>query len=93
MARRPSQQIPRYRARRGGGGIGGILRWLARLVLGLFLFSILWVALYRVVDPPVTATMVGDMVAGRGAERSWMGLDRVDRDMVRAAIGAEDSKF
>ena len=94
MARRPSQQIPRYRARRGGGGgIGGILRWLARLVLGLFLFSILWVALYRVVDPPVTATMIGDMVAGRGAERSWMGLDRVDRDMVRAAIGAEDSKF
>jgi monofunctional biosynthetic peptidoglycan transglycosylase len=37
--------------------------------------------------------MIGDLVAGRGAERDWMSIDQIDRDMVRAAIGAEDSKF
>jgi monofunctional biosynthetic peptidoglycan transglycosylase len=37
--------------------------------------------------------MLGDVVAGRGATRDWMGIDEIDRDMVRAAIAAEDSKF
>lgn len=37
--------------------------------------------------------MLGDLAAGRGAARDWMSLGQIDRDMVRAAIGAEDSKF
>jgi monofunctional biosynthetic peptidoglycan transglycosylase len=37
--------------------------------------------------------MIGDFFAGRGVEKDWMSLDEMDRDMVRAAIGAEDSKF
>ena len=49
--------------------------------------------IYRFVPPPITATMAGDLVAGRGLDKDWMSLDEMDRDMVRAAIGAEDSKF
>ena len=37
--------------------------------------------------------MLGDILAGRGATRDWMSIDEIDRDMVRAAIAAEDSKF
>jgi monofunctional biosynthetic peptidoglycan transglycosylase len=37
--------------------------------------------------------MVGDLIAGRGVNKDWMSLKEMDRDMVRAAIGAEDSKF
>src|SRR3954452_7725072 len=37
--------------------------------------------------------MLGDVFAGRGATRDWMPVDQVDRDMVRAAIAAEDSTF
>jgi len=33
------------------------------------------------------------MIAGRGATRDWMPIDKLDRDMVRAAIAAEDGKF
>ena len=55
--------------------------------------SVLLVVIYRFVPPPITATMVGDVVAGRGLKKDWMSLDEMDRDMVRAAIGAEDSKF
>jgi len=54
---------------------------------------VLWVALYRFVPPPVTLTMLGDIFAGRGAARDWMPISQIDRDMVRAAIAAEDSKF
>jgi monofunctional biosynthetic peptidoglycan transglycosylase len=66
---------------------------LLKLALGFVLLSLLWVLAYRFVNPPVTATMVSDMLAGRGATCDWMSLERIDRDMVRAAIAAEDSKF
>ena len=91
MARRPTSNIPTYKRRRKGrrGFLGGL--W--RIVLALFLFSILWVLAYRFIPPPVTATMLGDLIAGRGLDKDWMSLDEMDRDMVRAAIGAEDSKF
>ncbi|HVF37969.1 MAG TPA: transglycosylase domain-containing protein, partial [Sphingomicrobium sp.] len=90
MARRPKSSIPTYKRRRKGRGFWG---WLVRIVLGLFLLSILMVLVYRFVPPPVTATMIGDLVAGRGVSKDWMSLEEMDRDMVRAAIGAEDSKF
>jgi monofunctional biosynthetic peptidoglycan transglycosylase len=66
---------------------------LAKLIVGLFLLSVLWVVALRFVPPPVTATMLGDLFAGRGITKDWMSLQQMDRDMVRAAIGAEDSKF
>ena len=88
---RSATPIPNYKRRRKG--TGGIGRFLLKLVLGLFLFSILWVLAYRFVPPPITATMIGDLVAGRGLDKDWMSLDEMDRDMVRAAIAAEDSKF
>ena len=92
MAKAPS--IPRYkRSRRKGSAVGRFFGFLAKLILALILFSILWVIAYRFVPPPTTATMIGDMIAGRGATRDWMSIGEIDRDMVRAAIGAEDSKF
>ncbi len=95
MARRPATNIPKFKRQRQrrGGFVGRLFGFLIKLILGLVLLSVLWVLAYRFINPPITATMLGDVSAGRGAEREWMGLDRMDRDMVRAAIGAEDSKF
>jgi monofunctional biosynthetic peptidoglycan transglycosylase len=95
MARRPKSTIPRYKRRRPRSRslIGRITGWLVGLVGGLLLLSILWVVAYRFINPPITATMIGDIVAGRGAARVWMPISEIDRDMVRAAIAAEDGKF
>jgi monofunctional biosynthetic peptidoglycan transglycosylase len=90
MAKRSTSSIPAFKRKRKGRGLFG---WLIRIVIGLILFSILWVLAYRFVPPPVTATMLGDLFAGRGINKDWMSLDEMDRDMVRAAIGAEDGKF
>jgi monofunctional biosynthetic peptidoglycan transglycosylase len=70
-----------------------LLLLLLKLIVGFLILSAAWVLLYRFINPPITATMIGDMVAGRGAEREWMGLDEIDRDMVRAVIAGEDSKY
>ena len=93
MAKRTKPAIPTYRRRRKRGLFGRIAGWVVRIVLGFILLSLLWVLAYRFINPPITATMIGDIVAGRGATRDWMPITRIDRDMVRAAIAAEDSKF
>jgi monofunctional biosynthetic peptidoglycan transglycosylase len=95
MARRPKSNIPRYKRRRTSkrSPFGRIVGFIVKLVLIFVIGSVLWVLAYRFVNPPITATMLGDLVAGRGATRDWMSIEEIDRDMVRAAIGAEDSKF
>ena len=95
MARRPKSSVPRYKRqrKRSGSIVGRIVRFVVKLILIFLIGSVLWVLAYRFVNPPITATMLGDMVAGRGANRDWMSIGEIDRDMVRAAIGAEDSKF
>src|SRR6476661_2001051 len=82
----------RRRGRQRGWWATGAI-WLVRIVVGLILFSILWVLLYRFVNPPITFTMIGDKLQGRNLTRAWMPVDRIDRNMVRAVVAAEDSKF
>jgi monofunctional biosynthetic peptidoglycan transglycosylase len=93
MARRPQSSIPRYKRRRQRSWPGRIVGWIVKAVLIFIIGSLLWVLAYRFINPPITATMLGDVLAGRGAERDWMPIERIDRDMVRAAIAGEDSKF
>ena len=93
MAKRTT--IPRYKRRRRNTRSlpGRIFGWIVKLVVAFFLISILWVLAYRFLNPPVTPNMIGDILAGRGAHKDWMSIDNIDRDMVRASIAAEDSKF
>jgi monofunctional biosynthetic peptidoglycan transglycosylase len=67
--------------------------WMVRIVFGFVLLSLLWVALYRFVNPPFTLTMLGDKLDGRQVAEDWMPIERIDRNAVRAVIAAEDSKF
>ena len=93
MAKRST--IPAYKRRRTSSRSLSrrILGWIVKLVVAFFVISILWVLAYRFIPPPITATMIGDVFAGRGLHKDWMPISEIDRDMVRAAIAAEDSKF
>jgi monofunctional biosynthetic peptidoglycan transglycosylase len=93
VAKRPKSTIPAYKRRRPRPLVGRLIGWIVRLIVIFLLGSILWVLAYRFINPPITFTMIGDMLAGRGAQREWMPISQIDRDMVRAAIAAEDSKF
>lgn len=85
---RPVRQ--RSRQRSGRTWRGRIFGWIIRALLVFFLGSILWVLAYRVIAPPVTMTMLMDP---NGYSKKWMPLSRIDPDMARAAIAAEDGKF
>jgi monofunctional biosynthetic peptidoglycan transglycosylase len=81
------------RSRKRRVWLGRILGWIAKSVLLFLVVSLLWVLLYRFVNPPVTFTMMGDLISGNGARREWMAIETIDRNAVRAVIGGEDSKF
>ncbi|WP_414900361.1 monofunctional biosynthetic peptidoglycan transglycosylase [Sphingomonas flavalba] len=70
-----------------------ILRLLLKAVLWFVGLSLLWVTAYRFVPPPLTVTMIGDVLGGRSVTKDWLSLARTDPNMARAAIAAEDSKF
>ena len=66
------------------------LKLFFKAIFWFLLVTILWVALYRFVPPPITATMILD---GNGITKDWMSLNRIDSDMAVAAIAAEDGNF
>jgi monofunctional biosynthetic peptidoglycan transglycosylase len=68
----------------------GILRWIGLGIAAFLALSLVWVLLYRFVAPPFTFTQMGD---ANGAARTWVPIERIDRNMVRAVIAAEDGKF
>lgn len=70
-----------------------LIRWLVKALLGFVGLSVLWVAIYRAVPPPVTFTMLAGALDGRGIDKRWMPLSKIDPNVARAAIGAEDSRF
>ncbi len=93
MAKRSKSKIPTYKRKRSISWPRRIIGWIAKLVVAFILISVLWVLAYRYVNPPITLTMIEDVIAGRGAHKEWMPVGTIDRDMVRAAIAAEDSRF
>ena len=93
MANRKTSTIPAYKRRRRRSPVRRVIGWVVKIVLAFVVISLLWVLAYRFINPPTTATMLGDALAGRGATRDWMPIEVIDRDMVRAAIAAEDGKF
>ena len=70
-----------------------LLLWLVKALLIFVVATVLWVGLYRFVPPPITVTMLGDLIGGRGVTKNWMPLSRIDPAMARAAIAGEDQHF
>jgi monofunctional biosynthetic peptidoglycan transglycosylase len=67
--------------------------WVLKAIGTFFVASIFMVIVYRFVPPPVTLTMLGDVVSGHGISKAWMPISRIDPNMARAAIAGEDSQF
>jgi monofunctional biosynthetic peptidoglycan transglycosylase len=91
MARVKARRARARTSRRGWGG--RIIGWILKGIVLFILISLAWVVLYRFVPPPITFTMMGDVLGGRSISKDWMPLDEIDPDMKRAVIAAEDSKF
>lgn len=70
-----------------------LLRFIFRSAACFVILSILWVLLYRVVNPPITLLMIGNAFEGHSISKTWVLLDEMPPDLPASAIAAEDSKF
>ena len=69
------------------------LRGAAAVVLGLVVFVLVLVVLYRWVDPPVSMLMLGQRLGGTPIEQRWVPLERISPHLIRAVILSEDGGF
>ena len=74
-----------------------MIRRIGRLLLfavcGFVILSLLLVALYREVPPPVTPLMLIRWVEGYPIGKSWRPLDAISPHLVHAVMTSEDAKF
>jgi monofunctional biosynthetic peptidoglycan transglycosylase len=67
-----------------------LMRFLILAIVWFMGVSVFLVLAYRIVPVPITATMLLDE---HRITKDWTPLSRIDRNMVAAAIAAEDGKF
>jgi monofunctional biosynthetic peptidoglycan transglycosylase len=76
-----------------------ILRFIKLFVIFFVGLSVLWVLLYRYVNPPFTWLMITRGFERRSAgkdwkiDKKWVDFDDISDPMKRAAVAAEDQKF
>ncbi len=76
----------------GTGLVRRLWRLGWRVALVLVLLPLLLVPLYKAV-PPVSALMVGSVLAGAGAQRTWVPLSEISPHLVAAVVMAEDGQY
>lgn len=86
-----AEPVTRIRPRRSI--LRRLIGWVFKAIAAFFIVSIFMVVLFRFVPPPVTFTMLRDVVSGHGISKAWMPISRIDPNMARAAIAGEDSRF
>jgi monofunctional biosynthetic peptidoglycan transglycosylase len=67
--------------------------WIGRAIIFFVVGSVLWVLVYKFVPPPMTFTMLGNAIAGRGLTKRLDELSQIDPNMARAAIAGETGNF
>jgi len=71
-----------------------ILRWTGRIILVLFIFSILLTLAYRWINPPITPLMVVRKITdGAPVRKKWVNVKEISPNLVACAVAAEDNHF
>ncbi|MGI4020459.1 MAG: monofunctional biosynthetic peptidoglycan transglycosylase [Janthinobacterium lividum] len=77
-----------------------LFKYLLKLILiGFFGVTILWVLLYRFVNPPITLLMIDRGFERKAAgkdwkiDRSWVPFDQISINLKKAAVASEDQLF
>lgn len=92
MAKRKKSTANKTLLKRIGLKVGKIILWLIA-------FSVVWVLVYRFINPPITLLMIQRNAERKlndkpkKAERKWVKFEDISDNMKRAAVAAEDQLF
>jgi monofunctional biosynthetic peptidoglycan transglycosylase len=73
--------------------VGRALRWAAYAFIALFFAPYYLSCLYIFIDPPISAFMLRQALAGRSISYEWRDLSRISPNLVRQVIAAEDGRY
>ena len=94
VRRKPITVAPSRRPiRRGVGWLRGLRDFVLRILLLLVIVPPIWVAIYRVVPPPITILMIERLLQGQGIDHKWAPMSQIAPSMTRAVIASEDANF
>jgi monofunctional glycosyltransferase len=89
----PSQK-KRSRSKTKNKGAGLLmLRWIKRIVIGLFLLQLFYIVILKWINPPVTLTQLSSLFGGDGLKRDYVDGDQIAYNMKLAVISSEDQVF
>jgi len=77
----------------GVGGITGWRRWLANILLIIFVAPPVMFIGYRYIPPFITPLMIIRSAEGFGLTRHWVPLSEISPNLQRAVIASEDARF
>lgn len=75
------------------------MKWLLLIAAAFVLYSVLWVVMYKFINPPATPVMFIRVAEGWidgesiGIEKDWVDWEEINRNFFRAAVAAEDARF
>ena len=70
-----------------------VLRWVAKIVVAMFVLSIAMTVAYRWINPPITLLMISRAFDGTKINKTWVPLDQISPNLVRASIASEDNNY
>lgn len=68
-------------------------RLTAFVLAGWLAIVVAIVAVFRFVDPPGSMLMLTQRLGGTAIKHSWVDLDDISKDLVRAVVSSEDTRF
>jgi monofunctional glycosyltransferase len=74
-------------------GLALAMRWAGMATVGVAAAVLALVLLYRWVNPPFSALMLSQSLAGTAIEREWVPLERVSPNLIKAVVLSEDGGF
>lgn len=75
------------------GQLRVILRWSGRAALAIAVFLVLWISLYRFVNPPTTPYILAERYRHGELQKDWVDLEDIAPAMARSVVAAEDANF
>lgn len=72
---------------------------MSKVLIWFLMVSVLWVLIYRFINPPITLLMIGRNIERKAhgksfkTEKKWVRFEDMSDNMKRAAVSAEDQLF
>ncbi len=70
-----------------------LLRAVLLVAACVLLLPVLAIVLFRFVNPPVSMLMLQQRLAGTTVHRTWVPLERMSPNLLRAVVSSEDARF